>query len=153
MQHFWIELNGANRPLLTNKATLKYIRKRVRELLEILTTTAHVALIPCAAGIHRTGSIGFTLLRLGSNGAMSKADAYLALKTLREDTWKGVGDWRVDLAEEFLVAPILAAQPEDPSVPDDMPAGDQPGGIAVEEEKAPIDEDEQPIAQSAASAT
>ena len=119
MKHFWIELNGANQALMTNKATLKYLRKRVRELYNILNTSQEVALIHCAAGIHRTGSIGFTLLRLGSRGAMSKADAYLALKTLREDTWRGVGEWRIDLADEHLVIPILDDLPEDPSIPDD----------------------------------
>ena len=63
------------------------------------------------------------LLRLGSQGALSKADAYLGLKTLREDTWKGVGEWRVDLAEDFVVKHILEGMAEDPSIPDDQPAG------------------------------
>ena len=53
---------------------------------------------------------------------MSKDDAYLALKTLREDTWKGVGDWRIDLAEDFVVKHILENQAEDPNVPDDPDA-------------------------------
>ena len=64
-------------------------------------------MIHCAAGIHRTGSIGFSLLRLASGGSLSKEAAYLALKTLREDTHKGVGDWRIDLADKYLVLPIL----------------------------------------------
>ena len=33
MKHFWIELNGANQALLTAPPTLKYLRKRVKELL------------------------------------------------------------------------------------------------------------------------
>ena len=119
MKHFWIELNGANEVLLSNKATLKYLRKKVRELLEILNTTQEIALIHCSAGLHRTGSLGYMMLRLGSQGALSKADAYLGLKTLREDTWKGVGDWRIDLSEENVVIPILENQAEDPDVPDD----------------------------------
>ena len=106
MLHFWIELNGANQALLTNPSTLKYVRKRVKELLTILNSTEHVALIHCAAGIHRTGSLGFTLLRLASPEPMSKEQAYLALKTLREDTWKGVGEWRIDLADKYLVEHI-----------------------------------------------
>ena len=103
MKHFWIELNGANQALMTNKVTLKYLRKKIKDLLQILNTSQEIALIHCAAGIHRTGSVGFMLLRLGSQGTMSKDEAYLSLKTLREDTWKGVGDWRIDLAEDHIV--------------------------------------------------
>ena len=76
--------------------------------------------------MHRTGTLGFTLLRLGSQGALSKEQAYLALKTLREDTYSGVGDWRVELAEENLVLPILEDRPEDLAIPDDCPSGELP---------------------------
>ena len=89
--------------------------------MEILTTSEEVCVIHCAAGIHRTGSIGFTLLRLGSRGSLSKEAAYLALKTLREDTHKGVGDWRIDLADQHLVLPILESLPEDSTIPDYCP--------------------------------
>ena len=130
IRHFWIELNGANQDLMNNQLTLKYLRKRVRELLEILNTSQEVALVHCSAGLHRTGTLGFTLLRLGSQGALGKAEAYLALKTLREDTWAGVGDWRIDLAEENLVAPILEERPEDPDIPDDCPSGELAEGQA-----------------------
>ena len=64
MKHFWIELNGANEALMNDKAVLKYLRKRIRELMEILQNGEETALIHCAAGIHRTGSLGYTLLRL-----------------------------------------------------------------------------------------
>ena len=43
---------------------LKYLRKRIRELMEILKNGEETALIHCAAGIHRTGTLGYTLLRL-----------------------------------------------------------------------------------------
>ena len=107
MKHFWIELNGANEALMNDKAVLKYLRKRVRELMKILREGEETALIHCAAGIHRTGSLGYTLLRLMSPEPMSKEQAYAALKTLREDTHKGVGDWRVDVAERYLVTHIM----------------------------------------------
>ena len=76
----------------------------------------------CAAGLHRTGTLGYTLLRLASDIPMSKEEAYAALKVLREDTWREVGDWRIDVAERFLVTPILEDHPEDPSIPDNCPA-------------------------------
>lgn len=119
MKHFWVELNGANEALMKDKAVLKYLRKRVRELLAMLRKNEETALIHCAAGIHRTGSLGYTLLRLASPEPLSKEQAYEALKILREDTWKGVGDWRIDVAERYLVTPILEDQPEDPNVPED----------------------------------
>lgn len=105
---------------MNNPSTLKYLRKKVKELLAILRAGSEVALIHCAAGVHRTGSLGYTILRLAANEALSPAEAYLALKTLREDTYKGVGDWRVELAEQCLVKPILEDLPEDPNVPDEI---------------------------------
>lgn len=71
----------------------------------------------CSAGIHRTGSVGYMLLRLGA--ALSQPDAYLALKTLREDTHNGVEQWRIDIAEEHVASHILENRAEDPSIPDD----------------------------------
>ena len=104
-------------------ATLKYLRKKVKELLVIMRAGPEVALIHCAAGIHRTGSLGYTILRLAANEPLSPEQAYLSLKTLREDTWKGVGEWRIQLAENSLVQPLLQDKPEDPSVPEDCPEG------------------------------
>ena len=107
LKHFWIELCYANEDDLTKKATLKYLRKKVKELMVILQDNEEVALIHCAAGLHRTGTLGYAILRLASPETLSREEAYLALKTLREDTWKHVGDWRIDVAERHLVKPIL----------------------------------------------
>lgn len=38
---------------------------------------------------------------------LSDSDSLLALKRMREDTWKGVGAWRIELAENLLVKLIL----------------------------------------------
>ena len=57
-------------------------------------------MIHCAAGIHRTGTISYTLLRLGG---MQPKEAMEALKSMREETAKGVGKWRIDLAEGGLI--------------------------------------------------
>ena len=83
----------------------------------------------CSAGIHRTGSVGYSLLRLGA--ALSQAEAYLALKTLREDTHSGVCDWRIAIVEEHVASHILENRAEDPSIPDDQPAGIQKNGADV----------------------
>ena len=57
-------------------------------------------LLHCAAGIHRTGTTSYTLLRWTG---LNPDEAMLTLKGIREDTWKGVGDWRIELAEKNLV--------------------------------------------------
>ena len=61
-------------------------------------------LIHCAAGIHRTGTISYSLLRL--NGR-SPLEAYAELKVMRKATYEGVGDWRIDLAEKLILPPLL----------------------------------------------
>ena len=127
-----------------DKATQKYLRKKVRDLMTILRENEEVALIHCAAGIHRTGSLGYTLLRLLSPEPLTKEQAYASLKILREDTWKQVGDWRVDLAEEYLVKPILDSMPEDPAIPEDQPAGMQAAAATMEnppDDQAPEEEE------------
>ena len=108
MKHFYIELNGANQALMTNKATIGSLRKKVRECFLEMQNNKHVAVLHCAAGVHRTGTIGYTLLRLGG---LSAGESFEGLKTMREETYKGVGDWRIKLAEDELV-PHIAKQLE-----------------------------------------
>ena len=57
-------------------------------------------MIHCAAGIHRTGTMAYTMLRMSGYSA---DEAVEGLKKMREDTHKGVGDWRIELAEKHLV--------------------------------------------------
>ena len=99
LKHFHIEFNGANQNLMSDPVTLKYLRKRLRELFWVLSAGPEIALIHCSAGMHRTGTLGYTVLRMVANEPLDPQQAYLALKELREDTWKGVGDWRIELAE------------------------------------------------------
>ena len=101
MKHFWIDLRGANQALMTSKSTLTYLRQRVSKLFGILSTNKERAVLHCAAGVHRTGTIGYTLLRM--HGQLSGEEAYEALGKMRQETRKGVGDWRIKLAEEHLV--------------------------------------------------
>ncbi len=61
-------------------------------------------LIHCAAGIHRTGVFTYTLLRMDGKG---QKEAYDSLKLAREDTHRGVGDWRIKLAEDYLVSRLI----------------------------------------------
>jgi protein-tyrosine phosphatase len=49
-------------------------------------------LIHCAAGIHRTGVVTYTLLRI--NG-YSNENAMNEILQMRKDTYEGVGQWRI----------------------------------------------------------
>ena len=52
----------------------------------------HRVLVHCAAGIHRTGTVSYSLLRMdGKDGK----EAYETLKVMRQETYDGVGDWRI----------------------------------------------------------
>ena len=51
----------------------------------------------CAAGVHRTGTIAYTLLRMSG---YSPDESLAALKTMREETHKQVGDHRIEIAEK-----------------------------------------------------
>jgi len=105
LKHFWIELNGANEALLTNEDTLKYLKQRLGELYNLLCSQSEKALLHCSAGMHRTGTMSYTLLRL--NNKLTSEQAYLKLKDIREDTYNGVSDWRIKLAEDLLVPDLL----------------------------------------------
>ena len=72
----------------------------MKECFKIMNKEKHTAVLHCAAGIHRTGTIGYTLLRLSG---MEGAEAFEALKVMREETYNGVGNWRIEIAENALV--------------------------------------------------
>ena len=54
-------------------------------------------MLHCAAGIHRTGTLAYTLLRMSG---YSEEDSLAGLLTMREDTHKGVGAHRIEIAEK-----------------------------------------------------
>ena len=70
-----------------------------------LSSSEEVALLHCAAGLHRTGMTTYTILRV--IGGLGADDAYKALRDMREATYEEVCDWRVDLAEQYLVPHFL----------------------------------------------
>ena len=61
-------------------------------------------MIHCAAGIHRTGTMSYTILRLTGYSA---DESMALLKTMREDTHKGVGDWRIELSEKEIYPRVM----------------------------------------------
>jgi protein-tyrosine phosphatase len=96
-----IEVNGAN---YIKKSENKKIISKLLNLYEKLLSEEIILFVHCAAGIHRTGTIIYTLLRMFGEDRNS---AYNILGEIRKETKNKVGDFRIKLAEEKLVSVIL----------------------------------------------
>ena len=70
----------------------------------MLATQDKVAVLHCAAGIHRTGTMAYTLLRMSG---YQPDEAVQGLLVMRADTHNGVGDWRIELAEKVLFPKLM----------------------------------------------
>ena len=92
MKHWFIQIDGAKKHYLYNDQVNIRIKKQVHELFDHLSRNIEVALIHCAAGLHRSGFITYTLIRL--NGLNSR-ESYEALARMRYVTYKEVGEWRI----------------------------------------------------------
>ena len=90
--------------MLSDRKTIKNIVENLKKLHNILATKAHRVLIHCAAGIHRTGTLTYSLLRLDG---LERQPAYEALKIMRKATYEGVGDWRIELAEKMIIPGVF----------------------------------------------
>ena len=87
-----------------DEETLKYLIPTIQTLFEDeLSKDGVNAVLHCAAGIHRAGTIGYTILGLSGYSA---EESRSLLQTIREETHKGVGDWRIELSEKELVPRI-----------------------------------------------
>jgi len=76
------------------------ILKKVADLNELLHSGDEMAVMHCAAGVHRTGTIAYALLRI--NG-YSPDEAMERIGMMRMATFKGVGEWRIKLSEDLIV--------------------------------------------------
>ena len=105
VKHFWMQLAGANETLLAFEEEdglgLTTLRSEVQQVIDKVTENKEVVVVHCAAGIHRTGIIGYTLLRV--LGDLGEKEAYEALGKMRKETYNGVEDWRIKIAEKDLV--------------------------------------------------
>lgn len=95
-----IELQGANLPFLNNIETQKLIVKSLNTLFDILKNNQVVLFIHCAAGLHRTGTIIYSLLRMFEESPQS---AMKAIEYIRLETFKEVGENRINYAENLIV--------------------------------------------------
>jgi protein tyrosine/serine phosphatase len=98
-----IYLDGANLGYFRQKSTQEAIVNGILNIYEILVKNPVVLFIHCAAGLHRTGTILYSLFRIFDETPESSLDA---LKYVREETWKKVGEERIKVAETVIV-PLL----------------------------------------------
>jgi protein-tyrosine phosphatase len=97
LEWVWVELPNGQRPEppLRDAATAA-----LAALARLVGEGAHVA-IHCSAGIHRTGMIGYALLR---TCGLEPPSAAATLAALRLVTAEGVGEERLGWAEELAAA-------------------------------------------------
>ena len=62
------------------------------------------ALIHCSAGMHRTGTVGYTLMRMFG---LTRDESLEGLKIMRMKTFENVGSERIDIAETLYVSKLL----------------------------------------------
>ena len=99
-----LPLTGANMAIFMNKNVQKMIIDNIILILNYMKNNKIVLFMHCAAGIHRTGTILYTILRLCGENIES---AFEAMKFIRIDTYRKCGENRLKYAEEFLVQPLL----------------------------------------------
>ena len=90
--------------LFMNKEVQKMIIDNILVILNKMKKSKIVLFMHCAAGIHRTGTILYTILRLSGESIESSMEA---IKFIRTDTFRKCGDNRIKYAEEFLVQPLM----------------------------------------------
>ena len=103
---YWhnLPLTGANMAVFMNKNIQKMILDNIMSIIDYMKNNKIVLFMHCAAGIHRTGTILYTILRLCEESIESALEA---IKYIRIDTFRKCGDNRFKYAEEFLVQPLL----------------------------------------------
>ena len=85
-------MDGANIDLLSDPETQKRLKKEVFDLFDYLVDNGERVLLHCAAGIHRSGIICYSLLRLTGLNAKESFDTLMGI---RKETALGVSEWRV----------------------------------------------------------
>ena len=102
----WIHLpiKGANMTCLKKEETIKKIFDCLLTLYEDMKNNKRIIFIHCAAGLHRTGIILYTIIRLTRE---TKEKALDIIKDIRMETYKYCGEKRINYAESYLVQPLL----------------------------------------------
>ena len=97
IEWIWVDIQGAKiETMLEHKDTIKDALDKVLELLK----GPNKILIHCSAGVHRTGTFTYSLLR---RAGFSKEETMDLLYDIRPVTARQVGEERIQFAEEHLI--------------------------------------------------
>lgn len=99
VEAFHINLKGANLSILYNKEVVAMLVERLRLLTQIIKTQKRILVLHCSAGIHRTGTLFYALLRCFGN---HPDKALEIIKEIRLATYEGVGKERIKFGEELF---------------------------------------------------
>jgi len=99
-----IELDGANIAYMKKKEVLTRIVDGLFLVCQKLLTENLVLFIHCAAGLHRTGTVLYSLLRVFGETPES---SFAALGIIREDTQREVGNERIRIAETVVYPELI----------------------------------------------
>lgn len=99
-----IELDGANAAYLRKKDVMDGIVEGLLILCRKIIQEKLILFIHCAAGLHRTGTVLYTLLRIFDETPESAMEA---IKIIRLDTYKEVGKERIRIAESMIYPELL----------------------------------------------
>ena len=100
MKHWHIELDGPKATNFADPDLMSRISNNIQELHQYLQNNEERALLHCAAGMHRTGMVSYTILRLSG---LDPDTAYKSLAKMRRITYEEVGEWRIQMAEDKWV--------------------------------------------------
>lgn len=96
----YIDLYGANMRLFSKLSTKLLLIKEMNDIYEDLITNEYTAFVHCAYGLHRTGTLVYSIIRMFGD---SPESSYAALKIIREATWSNVGAKRLIYIEEEVI--------------------------------------------------
>jgi len=86
LEWLWFPLDGADLDYLGSKEAIDTLTRATTAVVSALRRGASVV-VHCSAGIHRTGSVGYTVLRASG---LSSAEAHAGLMSMRPITAEGV---------------------------------------------------------------
>ena len=80
-------MKGASEATLRDDETVERILSGLKDLHLKLSEKEYKVLIHCSAGVHRTGTIAYTLSRMSG---LDRNEAFESLKIMREETYHSV---------------------------------------------------------------